>query len=163
MPLIDAILDELSREGKTTRAVLERVPTEKFAWKPHARSRTLGDLAWHLASIPVRIAAMAQVDDADALVFKAPPRPDTSEEIVASFERGVGEAREKLARLDDDALRSKILFRAGEKKLAHLPKIAFLRGVLLNHSYHHRGQLSVYLRLLDIPVPPIYGPTADEG
>jgi len=163
MPLIDAILDELSREAATTHAVLERVPTEKLGWKPHARSRTLGDLAWHLAATPARVAAMAQVDDADALVFKQPPRPETSGEIVAAFDRGVAEARERLARLDDDALKRKILFRAGEKKLAHLPKIAFLRGVLLNHSYHHRGQLSVYLRLLDVPVPPIYGPTADEG
>lgn len=163
MPLIDAILDEMSREARTTHAVLERVPTERFDWKPHARSRSLGDLAWHLASIPARIAAMAQVDDADALIFKAPPRPPGSEEVVAAFDRGVGEAREKLAHLDDAALAGKILFRAGEKKLAHLPKAAFLRGVLLNHSYHHRGQLSVYLRLLDVPVPPIYGPTADEG
>lgn len=163
MPLIDGILDELAREARSTHAILERVPTGKFDWKPHARSRTLGDLAWHLAALPARIAAMAQVDDADALVFRQPPRPDTSEAIVEAFDHGVEEAREKLAGLDDETLKGKILFHAGEKKLAHLPKIAFLRGVLLNHSYHHRGQLSVYLRLLDVPLPPIYGPTADEG
>ena len=163
MALIDPILDELRRESETTRRVLDRVPTASLSWRPHPRSRTLGDLAWHIATIPGRIGAMALVDDADTLVFKAPPRPDTAEEMAAVFSRGVADAREKLAGLGDDDLRRKILFRSGEKRLAHLPKIAFLRGVMLNHAYHHRGQLSVYLRLLDVPVPPIYGPTADEG
>jgi uncharacterized damage-inducible protein DinB len=163
MTLIAPILDELGREAETTRRVLERIPTDKLSWKPHDQSRSLGDLAWHLATIPGRIAAMAQVDDADALVFKAPSRPGTAEEIVAAFGRIVAEALEKLGRLGDDDLRRKIVFRAGEKRLAHLPRIAFLRTVMLNHSYHHRGQLSVYLRLLGVPLPPIYGPTADEG
>ena len=163
MALIDPILDELARESETTRRVLDRVPTASLSWRPHPRSRTLGDLAWHVATIPGRIAAMALVDDADTLVFKAPSRPDTAEEMAAAFSRGVADAREKLAGLGDDDLRRKILFRSGEKRLAHLPKLAFLRGVMLNHAYHHRGQLSVYLRLLDVPVPPIYGPTADEG
>jgi len=163
MPMIGPILEELGREAETTRRVLERVPTEKFSWKPHDHSRSLGDLAWHIATIPGRVAAMALVDDADVLTFKAPPRPRTADEIVVAFGRGVEDAKEKLARLQDDDLNRMILFRAGEKRLAHVPKRAFLRSVMLNHGYHHRGQLSVYLRLLDVPVPPIYGPTADEG
>jgi uncharacterized damage-inducible protein DinB len=163
MPLIDGILDELSREAQTTRRALERIPTDKLAWKPHEKSKSLGDLAWHMASIPARIAAMAQVDDADALAFKAPPKPDSLDKLLDGFDHNIAQAKEQLGRLTDEDLGRKILFRAGEKTLAHLPRLAFLRTVMLNHGYHHRGQLSVYLRLLNVPVPPIYGPTADEG
>jgi uncharacterized damage-inducible protein DinB len=163
MALIAPILDELSREAETTRRVLARVPTEKLGWKPHAKSKSLGDLAWHVATIPPRIAAMAEVDDADALAFKAPARPDSVEAMLQAFDEGIRDAKDRLARLTDDDLARKVRFRAGDKTLAHLPRLAFLRTVMLNHGYHHRGQLSVYLRLLDVPVPPIYGPTADEA
>jgi uncharacterized damage-inducible protein DinB len=161
--LIEPILDELSREAATTRRVLARLPADKLAWKPHEKSKTLGDLAWHVAMIPPRIAAMAEVDDADALAFKSPARPDSVEAMLEAFDEGVRDARERLARLSDEQLGRKLRFRAGERTLAHLPRLAFLRTVMLNHGYHHRGQLSVYLRLLDVPVPPIYGPTADEA
>jgi uncharacterized damage-inducible protein DinB len=160
---IDAILDELSREAETTKRILARVPTQKLDWRPHDKSRTLGELAWHVATIPARIAAMAQVDDADALQFKQPPRPDSAEKMAEQFDSLVAGAKENLRRLSDEELQKKIVFRAGEKRLAHMTKSAFLRNVMLNHSYHHRGQLSVYLRLLNVPLPPIYGPTADEG
>jgi uncharacterized damage-inducible protein DinB len=163
MAMIDPILDELAREGETTKRVLARVPTEKLSWKPHERARTLGDLAWHVASIPARIAAMAQFDEADAMVHKQPPRPETAEEILERFSAGLAEAKASLSKLSDDELKKKFHFHRGEITMARLPKIAFLRTVMLNHSYHHRGQLSVYLRLLDVPVPPIYGPTADES
>ena len=163
MALIDAILDELSREAETTRRVLARVPGDKLDWKPHEKSRSLGDLAWHLASIPKRIAAMAKTDDADVMLHKQPPRPDTRDAIVEAFAAGVAEAKESLATLTDDDLGKKFHFHRGEVTMARLPKIGFLRAVLLNHSYHHRGQLSIYLRLLNVPVPPIYGPTADES
>lgn len=163
MAMIDPILDELAREGETTRRVLSRMPTEKLSWKPHKKSRSLGDLAWHVASIPARIAAMAQFEDANVLVHKQPPRPETAEAILESFEAGLSEAKDKLSKLTDEELRKKFHFHRGEITMARLPKIAFLRAVMLNHSYHHRGQLSVYLRLLDVPVPPIYGPTADES
>lgn len=162
MTLIDPILDELSREAETTRRVLTRLPPDKLGWKPHEKSKTLGDLAWHVAMIPPRIAAMAEVDDADALAFKSPAKPDSVEAMVEGFEAGIRDAKERLARLTDDQLARKVRFRVGDKTLAHLPRLAFLRTVMLNHGYHHRGQLSVYLRLLDVPVPPIYGPTADE-
>ena len=163
MALIDPILEELTREAETTRRVLTRLPADKLAFKPHVKSKSLGDLAWHLATIPARIAAMAQVDDADALAFKAPPKPETPQAIVDGFDAGVREAQEQLAKLSDEQLGRKIRFRAGERTLALLPRLAFLRSVMLNHGYHHRGQLSVYLRLLDVPVPAIYGPTADEA
>ena len=163
MARIDPILDELAREGETTKRVLERVPTDRFDWKPHAKSRSLGDLAWHVASLPSRIATMALLEDGDVLLHKQPPRPATSPEIVEKFSSGLREARESLSKLSDEDLGKSFHFHRGEVTMARLPKIAFLRGVLLNHSYHHRGQLSVYLRLLDVPVPSIYGPTADEG
>ena len=163
MSLIAPILDELTREAETTRRVLARVPAHKLGWKPHAKSKTLGDLAWHVAMIPPRIAALAERDDADALSLKAPARPETVEAMLEAFDAGVREARERLSGLTDDRLAGKVHFRAGDRTLARLPRMAFLRTVMLNHGYHHRGQLSVYLRLLDVPVPPIYGPTADEA
>jgi uncharacterized damage-inducible protein DinB len=163
MALIAPILDELSREAETTRRVLTRLPPDKLGWKPHEKSKSLGDLAWHVAMIPPRIAAMAEVDDADALAFKSPAKPDSVQAMVEAFEEGIRDAKERLGRLTDDQLGRKIRFRVGDRTLAHLPRLAFLRTVMLNHGYHHRGQLSVYLRLLDVPVPPIYGPTADEA
>jgi len=127
MALIDPILEELTREAETTRRVLTRLPADKLAFKPHVKSKSLGDLAWHLATIPGRIAAMAQVDDADALAFKAPPKPETPQAIVDGFDAGVREAKQQLAKLSDEQLGRKIRFRAGErseqKSLAHLPAV----------------------------------------
>jgi uncharacterized damage-inducible protein DinB len=163
MAVIDSILEELSREAETTRRVLERIPSDRLSWKPHQKSKTVGELAWHLASIPRRIATIAQVDDVDVTTVKAPPMPETTLGIVEGFERQMAEAKELLGKLDDSALLRRTSLRRGEIKIFSGTKHAILRTVMLNHSYHHRGQLSVYLRLLDVPVPPIYGPTADEG
>jgi uncharacterized damage-inducible protein DinB len=163
MTLTDSILDELSREAQTTRRVLERVPSDKLSWRPHAKSKTIGELAWHVASIPRRTAALAQQDDVDVMSVKQGPMPETTAGIVESFDSQVAEAKELLARLDDAALQRTTTMRRGEVKFFSGPKIAFLRTVMLNHVYHHRGQLTVYLRLLDVPVPPVYGPTADES
>ena len=162
MALIDPILDELSREAETTRRVLTRLPEDKLGWKPHEKSKSLGDLAWHVATIPPRIAAIAEADDVDALTFKAKAKPDSVQGIVDGFEEGIREARQRLASFSDDQLGRKVRLHVGGRTLVHLPRSAFLRTLMLSHVYHHRGQLSVYLRLLDVPVPPIYGPTADE-
>jgi uncharacterized damage-inducible protein DinB len=163
MALIDPIVDELSREAETTRRVLSRLPQDKLGWKPHQKSKSLGDLAWHVAMIPPRIAALAELDDADALALKAPAKPDSVPAMVDAFDAGIRDAKERLSRFTDEQLGRKVRFRAGDRTLAHVPRLAFLRTVMLNHGYHHRGQLTVYLRLLDVPVPPIYGPTADEA
>jgi uncharacterized damage-inducible protein DinB len=163
MTAIEPILDELSREAATTRRVLERVPPDKLSWKPHQKSKTIGELAWHIATIPKRVATLAQHDDVDVTTVKSPPMPDTAAGIMVEFERQVLEAKELLSKLDDSSLSRTTTMRRGDVKFFSGPKLAFLRNVLLNHSYHHRGQLSVYLRLLDVPVPPIYGPTADES
>jgi len=163
MALIDPILDELTREAATTRRVLERVPSDQLGWRPHPKSKSAGELAWHIASIPGRIAKILQEDDVDATTVKAPPMPETTAGIVEGFERQIAEAKELLARLDDAALSRFTTMRRGDVKIFSGPKLALLRTVMLSHSYHHRGQLSVYLRLLNVPVPSIYGPTADES
>jgi uncharacterized damage-inducible protein DinB len=163
MAQIDAFLDELNRESQTTRRVLERIPSDKLGWKPHAKSKSAGELAWHVASIPRRIALLAQHDDVDATTVKQPPLPATKEEILAGFDSMVAEAKSLLSELDDTTLAGTTTLRRGDTKFFSGPRTALLRAVMLNHTYHHRGQLSVYLRLLDVPVPSVYGPTADES
>ena len=162
MALIDPILDEVTREAVTTRRVLERVPADQLGWRPHPKSKSAGELAWHIASIPRRIATIVQEDDVDVTTVQAPPMPETTAGIVEGFDRQVAEAKELLARLDDAALARVTTMRRGDVKVFSGPKLALLRTVMLSHSYHHRGQLSVYLRLLNVPVPSIYGPSADE-
>jgi uncharacterized damage-inducible protein DinB len=163
MAAIDSILDELTREAATTRRVLERIPSDQLAWRPHQKSKSIGELAWHVAAVPLRIATLAQQDDVDAMTVKQPPMPETTAGLVEGFDRQIAEAKELLARLDDAALSRTTTLRRGDLKIFSGPKHALLRTVMLNHTYHHRGQLSVYLRLLDVPVPSIYGPTADES
>jgi uncharacterized damage-inducible protein DinB len=163
MAAIDPILDELTREAATTRRVLERVPPDKLAWRPHQKSKSIGELAWHVAAIPGRIAKVVQHDDVDVTTAPQPPMPETAAGLVEGFDRHLAEAKELLARLDDAALSRTMTMRRGDLKIFSGPKHALLRTIMLNHTYHHRGQLSVYLRLLDVPVPSVYGPTADEG
>lgn len=164
MRLIDPLLMEFDRESSTTRKVLERVPTEKLSYKPHEKSMSLAQLAWHLATLPNWIAGAIL---ADGLDFKTAPKlPDPPEEaktIVETFLKSVEAAKATLVQLDDEKAMATWTLSSGGKALMTMPRIAFVRTVLMNHSYHHRGQLSVYLRLLDIPVPAIYGPSADDN
>lgn len=162
MSAIDSILEELNREAKTTRRVLERLPTDKLGWRPHAKSKSLGELGWHVATIPHRIASAAQLDDIDVSTAKPAPLPETAAGILAGFDELLPATRELLGKFDDAALARTITMRFGAVTVFQGRRADFLRTVLLNHGYHHRGQLTVYLRLLDIPVPPVYGPTADE-
>jgi uncharacterized damage-inducible protein DinB len=163
MRLIDPILQELEREALSTLKMLERLPAEQLDWRPHPKSKSLGDLAWHLATIPKRIATIVQGPSFDVSTSPPAPRPDSAAAIVNAFRSNVDEAKGLLAALDDDALREKFTMLRDGRELISLPRIGFVRTILLNHSYHHRGQLSVYLRLLDVPLPPVYGNTADES
>ncbi len=163
MPMIDAILQELDREASSTRRVLQRVPDEHLAWKPHEKSRTLGQLAWHVATIPKRIATAAQTDDLDVTQFPPQAMPETAAGILAGFEQQFPEAKALLVGFDDAALARPFTMRRGDTKIFSGSKALLLRFVMLNHGYHHRGQLTVYLRLLGIPVPAVYGPSADEA
>ncbi len=163
MPIADTLIMELEREAPTTRRVLERVPTDKLTWKPHPKSMTLGQLAQHVATIPGFISGIARFDSYDVEKFSKPPELESTGAILAAFEDSVSQAKTNLGATDDAAMMKDWSFHMGGKPIMTVPRIGVYRSILLNHLYHHRGQLSVYLRLLDVPVPSIYGPSADEN
>ena len=162
MRLIDPIVAELDQESQTTRRVLERVPGDKLPWRPHPKSMSLGQLALHLATAPGRIATIASQDRVEMPTLDQPEAKSRAE-ILDAFTQGLATAKDLLNRIDDARAMATWTLARGGKVLMALPRLAMLRAILLNHSYHHRGQLSVYLRLLDVPVPSIYGPSADEN
>jgi len=162
MAMIDAMLMELDQEAQVTRRHLERVPEGKLSWKPHPKSSSLGQIALHLAQLPGAISTMAAQE-----VFELPQFQQTEAEncaeILQTFERSLATAKAVLGQMDDRALMGTWTLQDKGRVLMSLPRIGLLRSILLNHYYHHRGQLSVYLRLLNVPVPSTYGPTADEN
>jgi len=162
MAIVDSILMELDQEGKTTQRILERIPEDKLSWRPHAKSMSLGQLALHIATAQGNIAEMASVDN-----FQIGPmiqaEAKSKKEVMDAFSERTAKAKDILAKMDDSRMMSAWVLSKGEKVLMSVPRIGVIRGLILNHLYHHRGQLSVYLRLLDVPVPSIYGPSADEN
>ena len=162
MAMIEALLQELEHEAKTTRRVLERVPGDKLGWKPHDKSMSLGQLALHVASIPGAIANLAQQSPYEIGEFRQASAA-TAAELVPALEQSVANARTILGGMSDADLNTTWrAVRAGQEVMA-LPVGAVLRTIMLNHWYHHRGQLSVYLRQVGALVPSIYGPSADEN
>jgi uncharacterized damage-inducible protein DinB len=160
--LIDGMLQDLEQEAQTTRRVLERVP-DKLAWKPHEKARTLGELALHIAMVPGAVAELiASPSPAQAPQF-SDPSPATVAELVPTLDQSIGKAKQVLGSMDDATLLAPWRLMAGERELFAVPRIALLRSIMLNHWYHHRGQLTVYLKELDVPIPSIYGPSADEN
>ena len=158
-----AINAELEQESATTRRVLERVPTDKLAWKPHDKSMSLGTLAMHIAAVPAFISGWA-VPDEYVYAGGASPEPTSTQEILAAHDASVVDAKKNIASIGDANLSRMWAFKTPDgKTMMSMPKSALLRSIALNHLYHHRGQLSVYLRLLNVPVPSIYGPSADEA
>lgn len=169
MKLNETLLPELIHEMNTTRRVLERVPEDQLGWKPHEKSMTLGRLANHLAELPaLGLAVLKGVTldvapkDPSQSNFK-PAAQETTQGIVELFDKNVAAAREALAGADDAALMEPWSLYKGGEPVFTLPKIAAVRSMLLNHSIHHRGQLTVYLRLTGAKVPSVYGPSADEA
>jgi uncharacterized damage-inducible protein DinB len=161
---VKAMLNELQREAITTKRVLERVPADKLSWKPQPKSMTLGQLANHIAMIPGSLSKLAQVDEFDASAAKFdPPMPKAVQEVLATLDAGVKAAQEYVGGLTESALDGKWRMTSHGNEVLAMSRLEFLRAIMLNHWYHHRGQLSVYLRLLDVPVPSIYGPSADEN
>jgi uncharacterized damage-inducible protein DinB len=157
------LLNEFREEVAITRRILERVPADKLTWKPHAKSMTLGQLASHVATIPGGIARLAQQDSFDVLNASfVPPQPATLEEILAAYDQAVPVAQSFLSELTDERAQANWRLMKGDRELFHQPRINVVRTIMLNHWYHHRGQLSVYLRLLDVALPVIYGRSADE-
>ena len=162
MSMITALLQEFENEAKTTRRVLERVPSDKLAWQPHPKSMSLGVLALHVAASPGVICGWAE-QDVTQLKGDPSPAPASTEEILAAHDRSVTTTKDILGKLGDEGLKGMWSAKAGDNTLMTMPKAALVRAFVMNHWIHHRGQLSVYLRLLDVPVPSIYGPSADEN
>ena len=167
MPLRDALLPELEMEMAGTRKTLERVPQEKFEWRPHDKSTKMGPLAMHLAQLPAWVAVTLNEKSMDLEPVGGPAytpaEPESSRQVLETFDRGLAEAREALNAVQDAKLFESWSLLRGGKTLFTLPKIAVLRSFVLNHNVHHRAQLGVYLRMNDIPVPSLYGPSADEA
>jgi uncharacterized damage-inducible protein DinB len=167
MSIAEQFLPEFDREMATTRRVLERVSDEHLGWRPHAKSQTFGGLATHLANIPTWVGIAIGGDSFDAMPKDAPPPRaallDSREAILAAFDRNVAAARAAIVGATDERLHGSWSLLAGGAVRFTMPRTAVLRSFVLNHLIHHRGQFSVYLRLCNIPVPSIYGPTADEG
>jgi uncharacterized damage-inducible protein DinB len=162
MSLSQPLIAELSQEAETTRRVLERVPEDRLSWKPHPKSMSLGQLALHIAALPGGLADLLSESEREVPTVPL-PEAGSGGEILATLEESVGKAQAKLAEwTDEDLAADWRMTRDGETVLT-LPRIGMVRAIMLNHWYHHRGQLLVYLRLLDVPVPVVYGPTADEG
>jgi uncharacterized damage-inducible protein DinB len=162
MSIAAAFIQELEMEAATTRRVLERIPDAQLSYTPHARSRTMGQLAMHLATVPANVTALTVNNPADLPGF-GDITPTSMAEVLTTFDAGIAETKRLLGAMSDETITELWRVRANGVEIMALPRVAFLRSVLLNHWYHHRGQLSVYLRMLDIPVPSIYGPSADEN
>jgi uncharacterized damage-inducible protein DinB len=153
---------ELEQEAMTTRRVLERVPNDQMAWKPHEKSMSLGQLALHVATIPGNVAEIAAVSPFQVPPFTQPAAATTSE-LLPALDASIAKARTILGGMDNAALAATWRLMHGDREIMALPRAAVLRTIMLNHWYHHRGQLSVYLRALNVPLPSIYGPSADEN
>jgi len=167
MSLSEALLPEFDHEMANTRRTLERVPEDKFSWKPHEKSWAMGGLATHLANIPSWSVFTIEQDSLDVAPPGAPPArippANSPQEVLEVFDRNVASARAAIAGASDEHLSKPWTLLSGGKTVLTLPRIAVLRSFVMNHSIHHRAQLGVYLRLNDLPVPSIYGPSADEG
>jgi len=158
-----ALIAELKMEAANTRKMLERVPTDKNDWKPHAKSMTLGRLATHVAELPGWTATTMTTDELDVSKMDYKPVYATStEDLVAKLDENVNKAVAALENANDEEFEKIWTLRNGGHVIFSMPKKVVVRNVSYNHNIHHRGQLSVYLRLLGIPVPGMYGPSADE-
>jgi uncharacterized damage-inducible protein DinB len=162
MSTIEALVQELEQEAQATRRVLERVPEDRLGWKPHDKSMSLGQLALHVAMIPGAIAEMSQQSPFPIPEFTQPSAA-TAAELIPVLEQSVRRARGILLSMDEAALGATWRAVDGDREVMSLPVGALLRTIMLNHWYHHRGQLSVYLRQVGAQVPSIYGPSADEN
>jgi uncharacterized damage-inducible protein DinB len=162
MKLAESIVMELDQEAQTTKRVLERIPDGQLSWRPHPKSFSLGQLALHIAAVPGNVTAIAVPDTVEVPTFTQ-LEPQSRREILDTFAKSLESAKSDLRKMDDARLAATWSLTRGGKVVMSVPRIGFLRSVLLNHVYHHRGQLSVYLRMLDVPVPSIYGPSADEN
>ena len=163
-PTAEALAAEIRQEAQATRRVLERVPEDRFGWRPHPRSMSLGQLAQHVAELPGAISRLAGVESFDAASADFTPRPAESvDALLATHDASVEAACAFLSSLSGESAAAPWRMTLGDREIFTLPRVGLMRMLACNHVYHHRGQLTVYLRLLDVPVPSVYGPSADEN
>ncbi|MBW7843343.1 MAG: DinB family protein [Ignavibacterium sp.] len=163
MLLTKLLIEEIEQEAINTKKMLERVPAEKFDWRPHQKSMTLKQLAVHIANLskrPAQVITTQYLDLADSSIKK--PEINNPTDLIKEFEEGTSQSIDALKSVSDDDLNVNWIMRRGEHIIINMPKAAAIRNMGLSHLYHHRAQLGVYLRLLDIPVPGMYGQSADD-
>jgi len=163
MSLAQGLIMEFEEQAPLTRKFLERLPEDKLGWKPHEKSMTAGQLALHIARVPGAITKLVQQNPAQAPDFaRLLAQPATLREVLTAHDEGVATVRSDLAKLDDGAMQESWRIKQGDRELFALPRAKFVRDIMLSHWYQHRGQFSVYLRMLNIAVPATWGPSADE-
>ena len=164
MNLNQTFISEIKYEAATSRKILERIPAKKFDWKPHEKSMSFGRLAVHIPEMFDYIPLIINKPEIDFAVedYNA-VKPETTDEMLAYFDECIGRANKALENASDETFFENWAMKDGDTVYFTMPKIQCIRAFCLNHIYHHRGQLSVYLRMNDIPVPSVYGPSADES
>lgn len=163
MSIAAQLLAEFEQEAQTTRKFLERLPADKLEWRPHPKSMTAGQLAMHIAIVPGQVIQMAQGDEFSISNFnRQNPQPASVSEVLQKLDDGVATVKKILPTIADQSMQLPWKLKDGDKELLVMPRAIFLRNILLNHWYHHRGQFGVYLRLVGAQVPSSYGPSGDE-
>lgn len=162
MTQIESFITEFDQEAAITRRLLERLPDDNLGWKPHEKSAAIGTLAMHIATLPGRLAEAVTKDDY-AFVRTPSENPASAKDVLEALDDSIGKFHHALRAIGDEKLDDRWTAKFGDTVVMDMKRRAVIRTALLNHWYHHRGQLSVYLRLLNIPVPSIYGPSADEN
>ena len=164
MSIAAAYIQELTMEADAAHLVLERVPEAQLEWRPHPKSMSLGQLALHVATLPQQLSDFVAGDELDfGAAAGAPPTVNSRQALLDAFEGSIAHAQRYLESLSDARALETWTLKRGSTPLFAAPRVGVIRSFLFNHWYHHRGQLVVYLRLLDVPVPSVYGPTADEN
>jgi uncharacterized damage-inducible protein DinB len=163
MTIANTLLAELDQEARATARVLERVPQAHLSWRPHPKSMSLGQLALHVATIPGYVAQLVVPDTVPEPPAFTQPEAASTAELLPALADSLARARQLVGGIDDASMAATWRLLSGGRELMAAPRMAVLRMVMLNHWYHHRGQLLVYLRMHDVPLPSVYGPTADEN
>ena len=164
MSVTDDLLMEFREELKVTRRVFDRIPADKLTWKPHDKSMSLGQLAMHIAGVPGAIAGMTAGESFDISTGEfTPPSPKSTDELQSALNHSAEVVEKTLKAANEETSYAQWRLMRGNTVLMAVPRVVAWRSMMLNHWYHHRGQLSVYLRLVGVPLPAIYGPSADEN
>jgi uncharacterized damage-inducible protein DinB len=163
MRIADAIVMEMEQEAEITRRLFDIIPEDKLDWRPHPKAKSLGELAMHIAMLQRGVAELGQPDTADISDISSEPEAASRAQILETFAESLEKAKEIVGSTDDARAMAEWKITKDGNSLMAMPRIAFWRSILLNHNYHHRGQLSTYLRQLDVPLPSIYGPSADTN